>query len=107
MTADCFEESRDFLILQLLRQKQVSKYIIELLDSFTHRGPNGNHQCLVFELLGPTIDHVVADYGICEDRLEPEVILKVTRQLLHAVASMHKAGCAHGGDLFMLAIIEL
>jgi serine/threonine protein kinase len=96
MIADCPEQSRDFPLLELLRQKRVSENIIKLLDSFSHQGPNGNHQCLVFELLGPTIDHVVADYARSEDRLEPEVILKITRQLLRAVASMHKAGFAHG-----------
>ncbi|KAL6720699.1 hypothetical protein ACLMJK_002624 [Lecanora helva] len=29
-------------------------YVVRLLDSFTHTGPNGNHLCLVFEPMGPT-----------------------------------------------------
>ena len=29
-----------------------SEYIVQLLDHFVHQGPNGTHQCLLFELLG-------------------------------------------------------
>ena len=29
--------------------------IIQLLDDFEHEGPNGTYQCLVFELLGPSV----------------------------------------------------
>lgn len=39
-----------------------SSYIVHLLDSFTHEGPNGVHHCLVFELLDPSVDKVLADY---------------------------------------------
>jgi hypothetical protein len=52
---------------------------------------------IVMELLGPTLDAVVADYSTLQDRLEPEIILKITKQLLQAVASLHKARYAHGG----------
>ena len=30
-----------------------SEYIVQLLGDFLHEGPNGCHQCLVIELLGP------------------------------------------------------
>lgn len=83
--------------MQLLQQTRASNHVVLLLDSFIHLGPNGSHKCLVFELLGPTVDTVVADYGMLEDRLEPEVILKIAKQLLQAVASVHEAGYAHGG----------
>ncbi|KAL4870576.1 hypothetical protein BDV12DRAFT_184391 [Aspergillus spectabilis] len=44
-TADTSQESDQFW------EKLIREYIINLLDSFTHGGPNGLHQCLVFELL--------------------------------------------------------
>jgi serine/threonine protein kinase len=89
--------SRELQILQRLRQKRAARHIVQLLDCFIHQGPNGCHQCLVFELLGPSVDAVVADYHMGGDCLEAPTILRITRQLLQAIASMHAAGCAHGG----------
>ena len=60
-----------------------STYIVHLLDDFLHQGPNGSHQCLVFELLGPSVDAVVADYGEFGDRLEPETIFSPTPRQIH------------------------
>jgi serine/threonine-protein kinase SRPK3 len=95
--ADAPRPSRELQILQHLRQKRAARRIVQLLDHFIHQGPNGCHQCLVFELLGPSIDHVVADYDMGGDRLEAPTILKITRQLMQAIAAMHAAGYAHGG----------
>lgn len=69
--------------------------IVQLLDDFLHEGPNGCHQCLVFELLGPTVE--IVEYY--HEDLDSEDILKISTQLLQAVAFMHKAGYAHGGIL--------
>ena len=74
-----------------------SVFIVQLLDDFIHEGPNGSHQCLVLELLGPTVSLTVKDYFEVGDRLDTEDILKISKQLLVAVAFMHKDGCAHGG----------
>lgn len=95
--ADTPTPSRELQILQRLRQKRATRYIVQLLDYFIHQGPNGYHQCLVFELLGPSVDTVVADYHIGGDHLEAPTILRITRQLLQAIASIHVAGYAHGG----------
>ena len=97
VAADSSERSRELGVIQSLQETRASNSIVKLLDSFIHQGPNGSHECLVFELLGPTLDWVVADYGMSEDRLEPEIILEITKQLLRAVASLHKASYAHGG----------
>ena len=97
MTADSITQSRELQILQSLQQIGHLHCIVQLLDSFIHQGPNGSHQCFIFELLGPTIDTVVADYHLGGERLEPKTILKLTRQLLLAIASVHRAGYAHGG----------
>lgn len=60
------EESPVPSILQALAKRcpagLSSKYIIQLLDGFLHEGPNGTHQCLVFELLGPTLANIVNLY---------------------------------------------
>ena len=74
-----------------------SNYIVQLLDSFAHKGPNGVHQCLVFELLGPSVDKVLADYHESHDKLCPETVLQMSTQLLKAVQFIHSAGMCHGG----------
>ncbi len=73
-----------------------SKYIVQLLDHFFHQGPNGNHQCLVFELLGPTVDAVVGDINLGGDVLEPPTILRMSKQLLQAIQFMHEVDYTHG-----------
>ena len=32
-----------------------AQYVVQLLDSFTHEGPNGNHVCMVFEMMGQNL----------------------------------------------------
>ncbi|KND91968.1 Serine/threonine-protein kinase SKY1 [Tolypocladium ophioglossoides CBS 100239] len=81
-TADSSSPSQELSTLQSEQRSGASEYIAQLLDSFIHVGPNGVHQCLVSELLGPSVDTVVADYHAGGDRLEPENILRITRQLL-------------------------
>lgn len=73
-------------------------YIVQLLDSFSHHGPNGIHQCLVFELLGPAVDIVLQDYSEGCDKLDPEIILRMSTQLLRAIKFIHSAGMCHGGE---------
>lgn len=82
MTADSSERSRELRVIQALQEKCASNSIVELYDSFTPQGPNGSHKCLVFELLGPSIDTVVAGYAIYEERLEPETILKDNKTIV-------------------------
>ncbi|KAK4039482.1 kinase-like domain-containing protein [Parachaetomium inaequale] len=95
-TATDPESSRELTLHQKLRQAGAADGVVQLLDSFIHEGPNGKHQCLVFELLGPTVDGVALDYHEGGDSLEAETVLRITRQLLQALAAMHRAGYAHG-----------
>jgi serine/threonine-protein kinase SRPK3 len=39
-----------------------ANYIVQLLDSLFHDGLNGIHRCLVFELLGPSVHHMIENY---------------------------------------------
>lgn len=73
-------------------------YIVQLLDSFTHKGPNGVHPCLVFELLGPSVDKALADYHEGHDKLCSDTVLRMSTQLLEAVKFIHSAGLCHGGE---------
>eukprot|EP01043_Picozoa_sp_COSAG02_P028359 COSAG02_NODE_1715_length_11211_cov_8.483801_6_plen_328_part_00 len=44
-------------ILKLLRSADPSgaQYVVQLVDSFTHDGPNGTHVCMVFEMMGQNL----------------------------------------------------
>ncbi|KAB8277263.1 kinase-like domain-containing protein [Aspergillus minisclerotigenes] len=99
MTAD-LRDSRDLEKLKVLgshsRGGLSSNYIVQLLDSFSHEGANGVHQCLVFELLGPSVDRVLADYREGHDKLCPETVLQMSTQLLKALKLIHSAGTSHG-----------
>lgn len=101
ITADRTNQSRELHNLRALAEHSKgslgAKHIVQLLDDFFHEGPNGCHQCLVFELLGPTVNLSVYDYHREGERLDTETILKISTQLLEAVAFMHEAGYAHGG----------
>ena len=104
MTADATTSSHELDILRSLAKRchgsLNSWYIVQLLDDFLHRGPNGTHQYLVFELLGPTLDTITSDYSDYNDselRLEPDTVFRLSEQLLNAVAFVHKAGYGHGG----------
>ncbi|KAE8414793.1 kinase-like domain-containing protein [Aspergillus pseudocaelatus] len=86
-----------------------SNYIVQLLDSFTHEGPNGVHQCLVFELLDLSVDRVLADYRESLDKICPETVLRISRQLLKALEFIHSVGMCHGeNELFeVLGTLEI
>ena len=104
MTADATSSSHELDILRSLAKRYngslSSQYIVQILDDFLHSGPNGTQQCLIFELLGPTLDMVTSDYSDYNDpkpRLEPDTVLRFSQQLLNAIAFVHKAGYGHGG----------
>ncbi|KAJ5085091.1 hypothetical protein N7532_009862 [Penicillium argentinense] len=99
MTADT-SASRELQMLKHLesysRKELSSNYVVQLLDAFTHEGPNGVHQCLVFELLGPSVDKVLSDYHESHESLCPETIFRMSTQLLKAIRFIHSAGICHG-----------
>lgn len=64
------------------------RYIVSLLDSFSHLGPNGAHICMVFEVLGENLLGLVKKY---EYKGVPEVLVKqITKQVLLALDYLHR-----------------
>lgn len=82
-----------------------SNYVAQLLDAFPHKGPNVVHQCLVFELLSPSVDKVLSDYHESHDKLHPETVLRISTQLLKAVKFIYSAGMCHGGEVASSAVV--
>jgi serine/threonine-protein kinase SRPK3 len=96
-SADSTENDRELGALRGLQEKMAIHHIVRQLDDFVHYGPNGCHQCLVFEMLGPSVDNIANDYREGGDQLDPETILRITTQMLEAISFIHKVGYAHGG----------
>lgn len=78
-------------------QQDRPRTFVRLLDCFVHEGPNGKHNCLVTELLGPALRDVISLYNEMEQVFRPDTILRSSRQLFEAIDFAHQAGLVHGG----------
>lgn len=79
-------------ILEHIRIKDGSKHgashILGLLDHFRHRGPHGDHLCLIFKAMGPDL---TVYRRLFPDLRVPILTLKqITRQLLLALTYLHR-----------------
>lgn len=80
-----------------------SEHLTILLDDFQHEGPNGKHQCLVFEAMGATAASLVEElpenkpkmYGKVE-RYPKRVAKKILLHALRGLAFLHRNGVVHG-----------
>jgi serine/threonine-protein kinase SRPK3 len=70
------------------------EHVIQLLDTFTHKGPNGIHVVMVFEVLGENLLGLIRKY---KHRGIPIVFVKqIAKQLLLALDFLHrKCGVIH------------
>lgn len=69
-------------------------HVIQLLDTFTHKGPNGVHVVMVFEVLGENLLGLIRRY---KHRGIPIVFVKqIAKQLLASLDFLHrKCGVIH------------
>jgi serine/threonine protein kinase len=80
-----------------------SQHVTILLDAFQHEGPNGKHQCLVFEAMGATAASFVEElpenkpkmYGKVE-RYPKWVAHRILLHALRGLACLHRNGIVHG-----------
>ncbi|ROT41181.1 serine protein kinase [Sodiomyces alkalinus F11] len=79
------------------------KHITQLLDEFQHHGPNGIHNCLVFEPMGPSVNTMVEELPQFKPRKRgmnvrypPQMAKSILKQSLLALAFLHDNGIAHG-----------
>lgn len=70
------------------------EHVIQLLDTFTHKGPNGVHVVMVFEVLGENLLGLIRRY---KHRGIPTVFVKqIAKQLLASLDFLHrKCGVIH------------
>lgn len=48
---------------ELENAKRVQCFVVQLLNSFIHTGPNGKHVCMVFEILGVNLLEIIKRYN--------------------------------------------
>jgi len=63
------------------------RYCALLLDSFKHRGPNGIHMCMVFEVLGKNLLWLIRKYK--HKGIPMPTVKIITRQVLLGLNYMH------------------
>ncbi|XP_053144448.1 SRSF protein kinase 2-like isoform X4 [Hemicordylus capensis] len=70
------------------RKDQAGDHVIRLLDDFKMIGENGFHVCLVFELLGPSLQVLLSSQGA--QGLPPPFLKKAMQQVLKGLYFLHK-----------------
>lgn len=98
---DCTDAARDEidLLTAVGQECDESKYsgkdyVITLLNSFVHKGPNGDHICMVFELLGENLLKLIQRSQ--QKKLPIVYVKQIAKQLLLALDYMHrKCGIIH------------
>lgn len=77
-----------------------TQWIVPLLSSFTHLGPNGNHTCLVYELMGCSVGDFFLSHPSIPSPLRRGLNTRqaksILRQILEGLVVLHSKGLIHG-----------
>lgn len=102
LTASSYGAEKDIFERQILRHLREGDpdetgydHICHLLDDFEHEGPNGRHVCLVFELMGETLQSFGAWFS--ESRIPEPVMRRFAIQLIIALDYAHDHNVIHTG----------
>ncbi|KAJ3379773.1 serine/threonine protein kinase, CMGC group [Lobulomyces angularis] len=63
-------------------------FVVELLDWFKHRGPNGSHVCMAFEVLGPNLLTLIRKYQ--HKGIEIPIVKRIAKQVLMGLDYLHR-----------------
>ena len=64
------------------------KHVVSLLDSFEHKGPNGVHVCMVFEVLGENLLGLIKRWN--HRGIPMPLVKQITKQVLLGLDYMHR-----------------
>ena len=107
--SETWQDGREVQILGRLSHGSAGhpgkRNIMQMLDHFEHTGPNGTHQCLVLELLGPSIVAKAESYA--SNRLPGSLAWVASKQTVQALAYIHSRGVAHGGQSWLISGREI
>ncbi|TKX21452.1 protein kinase domain-containing protein 32 [Elsinoe australis] len=101
LTAELGVEPREAQILKILPKGNLegrgNSHVSRLLDRFTHKGPNGTHACLVFDVDSVSVSRLAERYPL--GRLPGWLAWEVARQIVQGVSYLHSRSVVHG-DLY-------
>jgi serine/threonine-protein kinase SRPK3 len=106
LVAEISENNRELKVLRALKElgaETGSHHVMQLFDQFHVEGPNGKHECLVLEFLGPSISDVLDSHF--NDTQLPGHLAKTIA--LVGIAFLHEHGIAHGGAIDIKLTIEI
>ncbi|KAK1963166.1 serine/threonine-protein kinase SRPK3 [Colletotrichum sublineola] len=100
-------ETRELQVQQHLAKRAahdpLSTQVVTILDYFRHKGPNGIHQCLVQEPMGPSVANVLDAPDEEYDPINPPVprfakdkSKRILGNVLSGLQFLHKNGVVHG-----------
>jgi serine/threonine-protein kinase SRPK3 len=105
LRADCYDGSHDIFETEILSKiTEVSRqsshpgrnHVLHHLDKFKHNGPNGEHVCLAFDVLGHHLDFQTAKYE--DGRLPVNAVKLIAKQTLLGLDFLHReCGVIHTG----------
>lgn len=114
LTAEQSQNSQELRAYQRMakvpQSSGLSTFFIQLRDHFFHQGPNGNHLCLITELLGPPLPDVLEALRDADTWLAPDHVLQISQTLLQALEVLHSTGFVHGGtgnSLYAMSVCEM
>ncbi|KAH6949462.1 kinase-like domain-containing protein [Fusarium avenaceum] len=93
------EKTNEYKVLQAIstlpKHHPGFSHVNQLLDTFTLVGPNGSHNCLVLEIVGPSVADIVEGY--CkDDRLSSELARVFSKQALQGLDFLAQNNIGHG-----------
>lgn len=99
------ERNREFKVLRAIAairpEQPGSRHLMPMLDHFQLDGPNGTHDCLVLELLGPSVPDLL-DARFRGERLPGKLAKSIAKQALLGLDYLHQQNIGHGGRLAFL-----
>ena len=66
--------------LNILKVTAKHCFVVQLLNTFTHRGPNGDHVCMVLEILGVNLLEIIKAYKY--KGMPPALCQRIAKQTL-------------------------
>lgn len=107
LRADCYTSPHDIFEQEILSkitelssktEHKGCHHVLPLRDQFKHEGPNGEHVCFVFDVLGYHLDHQTIWFK--HGRLPVRTVKTITRQLLLGLDFLHReCGIIHTGTV--------
>lgn len=109
LTSEMTETSNEPRILQLISSisplHDGQRHLRKLIDHFSHDGPNGRHQCLVFDVDDVRISELAPRYD-GGTRLPGRLAWELSKQVTLALNCLHWHGIAHGGECCICPCME-